>query len=166
MKMLRKALAALAIAGILAAVLRLRGSGGTPPQEGGWRELTDLHQRVLANIQLALNVLVSGDRESARQLVAEKDRMRDLERRSQDCHLKRLQTGTVQSIETSEIHLETIRALKQINSLFASVASSLARSSSAFDCSRRGRRSSASFLRCSALARNRRMIRSVFFRRV
>jgi hypothetical protein len=41
MKMLRKALAALAIAGILAAVLRLRGTGGTPPQDGGWRELTD-----------------------------------------------------------------------------------------------------------------------------
>ena len=40
MKMIRKALAALAIAGLLAAVLRLRGSGGTPPQEGGWRELT------------------------------------------------------------------------------------------------------------------------------
>jgi hypothetical protein len=40
MKMIRKALAALAIAGLLAAVLRLRGTGGTPPQEGGWRELS------------------------------------------------------------------------------------------------------------------------------
>jgi alpha-beta hydrolase superfamily lysophospholipase len=40
MKMIRKALAALAIAGLVAAVLRLRGTGGTPPQEGGWRELT------------------------------------------------------------------------------------------------------------------------------
>lgn len=88
----------------------------------GWRELTDLHDRVMANIQLALNVLVSGDRDSARQLVAEKDRMRELERQSHERHLHRLQTGTVQSIETSGIHLETIRALKQINSLFASVA--------------------------------------------
>jgi hypothetical protein len=40
MKMIRKALAALAIAGLVAAVLRLRGTGGTPPQEGGWRELS------------------------------------------------------------------------------------------------------------------------------
>ncbi len=40
MKMIRKAVAALAIAGLVAAVLRLRGSGGTPPQEGGWRELS------------------------------------------------------------------------------------------------------------------------------
>ena len=88
----------------------------------GWGELTDLHDRVMANIHLALNVLVSGDIETARQLISEKDRMRELERRSHERHLKRLQTGTVQSIETSEIHLETIRALKQINSLFASVA--------------------------------------------
>jgi phosphate:Na+ symporter len=88
----------------------------------GWAELSDLHDRVMANIQLALNVLVSGDVETARQLVAEKDRMRELERLSHERHLRRLQTGTPESVETSEIHLETIRALKQINSLFASVA--------------------------------------------
>jgi len=40
MKMIRKALAAVVIAGLVAAVLRLRGTGGTPPQDGGWRELT------------------------------------------------------------------------------------------------------------------------------
>ncbi|MCU0267062.1 MAG: hypothetical protein MUF83_00305 [Acidimicrobiales bacterium] len=41
MKMLRRALVALGIAGMVAAVLRMRGTGGTPPQEGGWRELSD-----------------------------------------------------------------------------------------------------------------------------
>jgi hypothetical protein len=40
MQMIRKALTALAIAGVVAAVLRLRGTGGTPPQSGGWRELS------------------------------------------------------------------------------------------------------------------------------
>ena len=44
MKMLRRALVALGIAGLVAAVLRLRGSGGTPPQDGGWRELSDTDQ--------------------------------------------------------------------------------------------------------------------------
>ena len=44
MKMLRRALVALGIAGAIAAVLRLRGSGGTPPQAGGWRELSDTDQ--------------------------------------------------------------------------------------------------------------------------
>jgi hypothetical protein len=40
MALLRRALAAVGIAGVIAVVLRLRGSGGTPPQTGGWRELT------------------------------------------------------------------------------------------------------------------------------
>jgi len=39
MKLLRRALTALALAGTMAAVLRLRGTGGTPPQHGGWRPL-------------------------------------------------------------------------------------------------------------------------------
>jgi hypothetical protein len=40
MKMFRRALVAIGLAGILAAVLRLRGTGGVPPQDGGWRELS------------------------------------------------------------------------------------------------------------------------------
>jgi phosphate:Na+ symporter len=88
----------------------------------GWRELTDQHAQVMENIQLALNVLISGDRQSARELIEQKDRMRELELRSQERHLRRLQGGGADSIETSEIHLETIRALKQINSLFSAIA--------------------------------------------
>ena len=88
----------------------------------GWRELTELHHQVMANMHLALNVLVSEDRDSARQLLREKDRMRSAERASYDEHLKRLQSGAHLSIETSDIHLETVRALKTINSMFASVA--------------------------------------------
>ena len=41
MKMLRRALVALGIAGAIAAVLRVRGTGGVPPQGGGWHELSD-----------------------------------------------------------------------------------------------------------------------------
>lgn len=88
----------------------------------GWSELIALHDRVLANMQIAMNVLVSGDLEAARQLVVEKERMRKLERDSHERHLKRLQSGTVQSIETSDIHLEAVRALKEFNSLLVSVA--------------------------------------------
>lgn len=40
MTLLRRALAALTIAAAVAAALRLRGTGGTPPKHGGWRELT------------------------------------------------------------------------------------------------------------------------------
>lgn len=88
----------------------------------GWGELTTLHDRVLANMQIAMNVLVSGDLDAARQLVVEKERMRKLERDSHERHLKRLQSGSPQSIETSDIHLEAVRALKEFNSLLVSVA--------------------------------------------
>ena len=40
MKMIRNALVAVGLAGLVAAAVRLRGSGGTPPQSGGWRELS------------------------------------------------------------------------------------------------------------------------------
>ena len=54
--------------------------------------------------------------------MVEKERMRALERESHDRHLMRLQSGTLESIETSDIHLETVRALKQINSLLVALA--------------------------------------------
>lgn len=95
----------------------------------GWRELNELHHRVMANMRLALNVLVSKDRESARQLLEEKDAMGSAERKSYAHHLRRLRAGAAESVETSNIHLETVRALKTINSLFASVAYPILRES-------------------------------------
>ena len=40
MAVIRRALLAIGLAGLVAAVLRIRGAGGSPPQDGGWRELT------------------------------------------------------------------------------------------------------------------------------
>ncbi|MGC4026336.1 MAG: Na/Pi cotransporter family protein [Mesorhizobium sp.] len=96
-----------------------RGLEFTPE---GWKELRDFHASVLANARLAFNILVSRDAESARQLVLEKDRLRDLEKRANTSHFNRLREGTAKSVETSTIHLDTIRDLKQINSLLASMA--------------------------------------------
>lgn len=90
--------------------------------EEGWRELAAFHASVLANARLAFNVLVSRDAETARQLVEEKDRLRALEKASSHSHFARLRDGTPRSVETSSIHLDTIRDLKQINSLLASMA--------------------------------------------
>jgi hypothetical protein len=46
LKLLSRALFALALTALAALIVRLRGSGGTPPHRGGWRELTaaDLEQ--------------------------------------------------------------------------------------------------------------------------
>jgi phosphate:Na+ symporter len=82
----------------------------------GWNELTGMHARVLANLQLAMNVLVSDDLDSARQLVEEKEIVRRMEQDSNHRHLQRLAQSSPQSIATSDIHLELLRALKEINS--------------------------------------------------
>jgi hypothetical protein len=39
-RFLRRALLALGVTGLIAAGLRVRGTGGVPPQTGGWRELS------------------------------------------------------------------------------------------------------------------------------
>jgi len=77
---------------------------------------------VLNNARLAFNVVISRDPATAQALVREKDRMRDLERETGQRHFERLRTGTKKSLETSSLHLDTIRDLKQINSLLASMA--------------------------------------------
>jgi len=39
MKFLRRAFTAILMMGLTAAILRVKGTGGTPPQHGGWRPL-------------------------------------------------------------------------------------------------------------------------------
>ncbi|WP_347140748.1 Na/Pi cotransporter family protein [Paracoccus sp. SSK6] len=90
--------------------------------EEGWKELARLHARVVANFQLALHVMVSSDLSTARQLVSEKSVLRRMERESHDRHLARLRGGQAESIETSDLHLEVVRSLKEINSLLVKVA--------------------------------------------
>lgn len=88
----------------------------------GWRELATLHGFVLANARLAFNLLISRDCDTAARLVREKDRLRELERTMSQKHFERLSDGTERSIETSSLHLDTMRDLKQINSLLVSIA--------------------------------------------
>ncbi|EKF19294.1 Na/Pi cotransporter family protein [Nitratireductor pacificus] len=90
--------------------------------EEGWRELCSFHAAVLANARLSFNLLVTRDAATARQLVMEKDRLRDVEKETSRRHFERLRQGTEQSVETSSLHLDTIRDLKQINSLLATLA--------------------------------------------
>lgn len=90
--------------------------------EDGWAELVKFHSIVLSNAHLSFNVLISRDTRTARELVRQKDRLRDLERETTMQHFTRLREGTTRSVQTSSLHLDTIRDLKQINSLLASLA--------------------------------------------
>jgi phosphate:Na+ symporter len=90
--------------------------------EAGQAEIADMHARVLANLQLALNVFINADLASAQRLIAEKESIRDLERRYADNHLQRLAEHTVSSIETSALHLDIMRDMKRINSHMCAIA--------------------------------------------
>ncbi|MBL4766931.1 MAG: Na/Pi cotransporter family protein [Rhodobacteraceae bacterium] len=89
--------------------------------KAGELELINMHERMMANMALASNVLVSDDLESARLLLEEKTEMTRLERKSRKKHLRRLSDGSKTSFESSNIHLEVLRALREINSHVASV---------------------------------------------
>ena len=90
--------------------------------DAGMREITELHERLVVNLRLGLSVFLNGDVKSAQQLLVEKERFRDLERKYHDSHLDRLAGQTVQSIETSSLHLDIISDLRRINSFFCSTA--------------------------------------------
>ena len=57
----------------------------------------------------------------ARELVAAKEKVRKVEQKLQRNHIGRLREGLAESIETSNIHQETLRALKQVNTAFSMV---------------------------------------------
>ncbi|MCY4287449.1 MAG: Na/Pi cotransporter family protein [Aestuariivita sp.] len=90
--------------------------------DDGRTELIRMHKSILANFRLAANVLISNDPESARLLSLEKTDIKRAERDSRKRHLKRLQNGQSESFETSDIHLDTLRAFREINSHISAIA--------------------------------------------
>jgi phosphate:Na+ symporter len=90
--------------------------------QDGWRELSDFHDQVLRNVQHAISVLVSEDLGLARELVEQKENIREIAKALERKHLGRLRKGLSESIETSAIHLDLLRALKALNTSFAMIA--------------------------------------------
>ena len=90
--------------------------------EAGMQEICDMHARVVANLRLGMNVFLNADLRSAQRLLATKVELRKLQQQYADSHLNRLAGQTVQSIETSSLHLDIINDFKRINSHICSVA--------------------------------------------
>lgn len=88
----------------------------------GLEEIRHMHQCLLENLNLATSVFMLGDGQAARQLLAAKDHMRELEQAATDNHLRRLREGRTQSIETSSLHIDIARDLKRIAAHITSVA--------------------------------------------
>ena len=90
--------------------------------EAGMAEIVHLHERLLANLRLAMSVFLDGHERDAKKLLEEKARFRDLEHEYAAAHIARLQDNTAQSIETSALHIDLISDLKRINSHICSIA--------------------------------------------
>jgi phosphate:Na+ symporter len=90
--------------------------------EAGMAEICELHARLVDNLRLGMSVFLNGTVRDAQKLLEEKARFRDLEREYATTHLGRLSDNTVQSIETSSLHIDLISDLKRINSHICSIA--------------------------------------------
>jgi len=93
--------------------------------EEGFADIAAFFNQTQENLKVAMSSFVSGDVGLARRLIAEKTEIRNLEKRSIDSHLTRLQDGRRESIETSTLHLDILRDLKRVNAHIVSVAYSI-----------------------------------------
>ncbi len=90
--------------------------------DAGMAEIAELHARLIDNLRLGMSVFLNGSVRDAQKLLEEKARFRDLEHAYAATHLERLTGNTVQSIETSSLHIDLISDLKRINSHICSIA--------------------------------------------
>ena len=89
----------------------------------GWRELAAFHASVTGQCQARLQRAdLARPRDRAACWCAKRTGCATCEKQTSQSHFVRLRDGTAKSVETSSIHLDTIRDLKQINSLLASMA--------------------------------------------
>jgi len=104
--------------------------------EAGMSEIVHLHERLLANLRLAMSVFLDGHVRDAKRLLEEKAHFRDLEHEYAANHIARLRENTAQSIETSSLHLDLISDLKRINSHICGVAYPILESAGALTATR------------------------------
>jgi phosphate:Na+ symporter len=90
--------------------------------EAGIAEIFELHARLIDNLRLGMSVFLSGSVRDAKKLLEEKARFGKLERVFASTHLSRLSDNSLQSIETSSLHIDLISDLKRINSHICAIA--------------------------------------------
>jgi phosphate:Na+ symporter len=90
--------------------------------DAGMTELSEMHARLLSNLRLGLNVFLNGDLKSAERLLSQKVEFREMGLAFAESHLQRLAGQSLQTIETSSLHLDIINDFKRINSHICSIA--------------------------------------------
>lgn len=88
----------------------------------GKAEIEELHARVLANLNVATGVFMTGDVAVARHLLVEKISVSKLQHLLTQNHMERLRLGLPESIATSALHLDILRDLRRVHSHITAVA--------------------------------------------
>lgn len=100
--------------------IRAKIASGEDFSEDGFKELLNAYKYVGDTIHLATKVFMEQRVEDARSLIRRKERFRKIEHESTERHLDRLRSRTPESVATTSYHIDIMRDLKRINSLFAS----------------------------------------------
>jgi phosphate:Na+ symporter len=87
----------------------------------GWKEIADIHFKVLENFQLMVSTLTTEDEALARKAVRHEKHLAFLEDRYREAHLQRLHKGLKETIETSSIHLDLLANFRRINSKLTAI---------------------------------------------
>lgn len=88
----------------------------------GYKEIKELHALVLSNMKLAQNIFISEDVKLADKLAKGKAEVRHICDDSFAKHFKRLEKGAIETVQTSSMHLDIIRDLRQINNYSTRIA--------------------------------------------
>lgn len=83
--------------------------------DAGWDELVEINRIVMENMALAFGALAADDTSLAREVIEAKSQIHQLQRSSRKYHFERLCNGQEVSFDSSDIHLETLYALKDFN---------------------------------------------------
>jgi phosphate:Na+ symporter len=88
----------------------------------GEAELTGMVDRLIANTRAAASLFVTDDVRAARLMARQKEEFRRLEAEAIGAHFARLRSGLKETAETSALHLDAVRDLKQVNAHLVAAA--------------------------------------------
>lgn len=103
----------------LAAKRMKRGLAFSPE---GKRELLSLADNLIANTRKTASLFMTGDARAARMLADEKKVFRQSEDDGTSAHFDRLRSGRIEAADTSALHLDLLRDMKQVNSHLVAAA--------------------------------------------
>ncbi len=80
-----------------------------------WREVEGFHRRIEQLVERAVSALASGNVDLAAEVIEEHDQIADCEHELQLAHIGRLNEGTAETIDTSDIHIDVVSDLSRIS---------------------------------------------------